>query len=1029
MPPQSWAVRRDPWRRPDEQATAPAAPVPFWSSVARGYEDGWETRRRNARAEATDAALWERHRDLERRLGRPVEMSQELAGVRPYEPTPFHDWLDRVTFDPERINAAILGRAAPGSAEEYEALIEAERAKNPALLEGVETRAQLAERLDRDFRETRARADAAAGSGLEGGFGGFVGQVGAAFSDPANIGVAIATGGWGAARPLLGRMAIQGAAAGGQELLDAPGRAQDAERFGGPEYGAGEAALDVVFAGFGGAGFEAVGAGASRLWRAGSRRLGASGDAGDRGVARALDRLFEDEAVIGQGPEFDGARDALDRGRLPAIEPDRDLDDLFGASSDNGGVLAGVSPTQPGSVPAGAASAGDLSAVDYRGRRIWAGRFDPMALEVDAERFQYKAEADAEGVTGRLRGIEQWDATASGKILVFEDLQGRQIVADGHQRRGLARGLIEQGWEGTQLDGFVMREADGWTPREVRVVAALKNIREGSGTIMDAAKLFRDAPGALRDRSLPVTGDFIHQARQLASLSDPAFRAVVNGLIPERYGAVLGEMAADRPELQGDLVALLQKGEPGSVDGARALVQEALLDDFIATEGIQGDLFGALPRESTVIARGKIREAVLSGLRRDARILAQLVRHAEAIEAGGNVLARSENEARLAVDRAAGELVSRLALRSGEIGQAFTEAAEAVTLRKAQPGAAAKGLIQRIRAAVEAGELNDMARAEVLNPRPPSEAAVAAGKAFDAPGGEGQKAQAVAKPEDAALEAAPAARAADDDAYAEGIPDKDLLEAFEAMLRTGMTERGDKLNADGIAWAQAERDRYAAKLASRPADAGARPPGFRRDNPGGDWLARKQAAADQEADGRTDPTGLNGRRLRGATTAAAGLESEMRLPVEVLRGLEGVNGERPVPGTPKYDQLAASVAEQGWQDPTAVMVMVNHRGEAFLAEGNTRVRIAAEQGVQSIRAEVHWRNGAEAVDGAFAPGRVAELDRAARAADAVPAERAPIEPPAAEDAPPAGLFDDLPNEEAGLSRAITHLNACAPGKG
>ena len=48
MPPQSWAIRRDSWARPDEQGVAPAAPVPFWDAVQRNYEDGWETRRRRA---------------------------------------------------------------------------------------------------------------------------------------------------------------------------------------------------------------------------------------------------------------------------------------------------------------------------------------------------------------------------------------------------------------------------------------------------------------------------------------------------------------------------------------------------------------------------------------------------------------------------------------------------------------------------------------------------------------------------------------------------------------------------------------------------------------------------------------------------------------------------------------------------------------------------------------------------------------------------------------------------------------------
>lgn len=808
--PQSWASRGDIRDRP-QPVEAPAAPVPFWGAVQRNYEDGWETRRRNARYEATDGALWDRHREIERRLGRRLQLSRSLAGVTPGAGE--QSLLDRITFDPEAINAAILGRPGLLDDEAYEALIEAERAKNPALFEGIERREELAARLDAQFRETRARADAASGSGWQGAAGGFVGQIGAYMSDPANAGTAVATGGFGAGRPLLTRMLAQGAVGGTQEALEVGARAQDAERFGGPEYTAREAALDVTFGAAGGAGFEGLGSVGMAAWRATARRLGGSAEPTERGLSHAIERLLDDEAALGGVDDFDGAQAALARGEpRPAPEPELDLEALF-ADRPSGPVSrpqpdapagAASGPVRASQGGSGAPDAG-LVSTDYRGRRIWAGQFDPLALEVDAARFQFKADGDAAGVTSRLRGVEQWDATASGKVLVFEDLDGTRFIADGHQRRGLAARLAEQGFEGAMLDGHLLRAADGWTPREARIVAAMKNLREGSGTIMDAAKLLREAPGAIRDKSLPVTGEFITQARQLAGLSDDAFRAVVNGVIPERYGAVLGEMAGDRPEMHGQLVGVLKKGQPGSLDGARALVQEALLDDFIATEGVQLDMFGDLPRESTLFARAKIREQVMAQLRRDQRTFGLLVRNADAIQAGGNVLATDANAQRLALDRAAGEMVSRLALRSGEMGEAFTKAAEGVTLGTTTVAAAVKGLTARIRAAAKAGELEDMARAERLNPAPPTEGALAAAKTFAEPGGLGQKAQIEPKPEDAALEAS----------WREGIPDEDLAEAMRKVLETGEFEGGLKANAAGLEWAQAQLAEAEARMAAK----------------------------------------------------------------------------------------------------------------------------------------------------------------------------------------------------------------------
>lgn len=760
MPVQSWANRSD-VQRPARPVAAPPAPRPFFDAVGRGFttgaEDQWRNRTSGWREAEWREDLFRRHWEIERITGRKLPISAEMAGneVGPEG----EGWVaDASRFVDNALSAPARALFRDPSAEAYEAQIDALRGQFPDL-EAVPNRAALYARRDAELREVRRRAQEAGADGAGGMIGGFVGGLGASLGDPVNIAATLATGGAGAGRPLLTRMAAQAVANAGVEAVQVPGRMIDAEILPGPEYDMGDAAADVTFGALFGAGFEPAGDVLKIGTRPLRRAMGWHDDPATRGLGDALDRLFDDEATIGVADDFDGARAALDRGEpMPAVEPERDLSELF-ANQSPGEVSGGIRQLQrepaeassPGGQPE---MTGGLQSTTYYGREIHAGRFDPLSVEVDAARFQYKADGDAEGVTGRLRGVERWDATASGKAILFEDTDGRQFVADGHQRRGLARRLAEQGWEDALLDGYLFRARDGWSAREVRVVAALKNIREGSGSTLDAAKLFREAPAALNDRSLPISGDLIRQARQLAGLSDDAFRAVVNKVIPEGFGAVIGEQAAGRPEIHADLVELLRRGEPRGAEGARALVQEGLLDDFLASEGRQMDLFGGLPRESTVIARGRIREAVLSALRRDEKLNAALVRNAEAIEAGGNILARSENEARLAVDRAASELVSRLALRSGEMGEAFQLAATAVTRGEATPAAAAKGLIARIRAAVAAGERLDEIRAEVLTPDPPGPAALKAVEAFDQPGGPGQKGQLAEKPEDVGTDSA-----------------------------------------------------------------------------------------------------------------------------------------------------------------------------------------------------------------------------------------------------------------------------------
>ena len=164
------------------------------------------------------------------------------------------------------------------------------------------------------------------------------------------------------------------------------------------------------------------------------------------------------------------------------------------------------------------------------------------------------------------------------------------------------------------------------------------------------------------------------------------------------------------------------------------------------------------------------------------------------------------------------------------------------------------------------------------------------------------------------------------------------------------------------------------------------------DNPGGEWEARKQRVAEQEqaeAIANGNLTGTGARMTRGSTTQTI---RRVEIPVEKLRTLEGVNGEQPAPGKPKYDALRKSVDENGFDRKRASLpiIYVNHKGEAFIAEGNNRVAVAAEEGVTSLPVEIQYRNGAEKAQGAFAPDQVL-AEHQAMAAPA-PVETAPATP-------------------------------------
>ena len=106
---------------------------------------------------------------------------------------------------------------------------------------------------------------------------------------------------------------------------------------------------------------------------------------------------------------------------------------------------------------------------------------DPRTIGVDAKRFQFKAGGDEAGVTERLQDIKKWDPLLAGTAIVFRDADGKNWVADGHQRLGLAKRLIDAGQNDIKLNAFVLDAADGITDADARATAAYKNIAEGTG--------------------------------------------------------------------------------------------------------------------------------------------------------------------------------------------------------------------------------------------------------------------------------------------------------------------------------------------------------------------------------------------------------------------------------------------------------------------------------------------------------------------------------------------------------------------
>lgn len=461
-------------------------------------------------------------------------------------------------------------------------------------------------------------------------------------------------------------------------------------------------------------------------------------------VAQALDELDQDNPGINPSDHAERtaqAEEAIARGNIPNI-PDLRPEEINPAATR-------AQPRPTGGV-------------------IF--EYDPRDIQVDAQTFQFKTGGDALGVTERLQGVTEWDPYLAGVITVYEYRDGSTFVADGHQRLGLAKRLLEENPDANiRISAYRIRETDGITPQEAMVTAAIKNIAEGTGTAIDAARILRLDPDRLT--GLPPRSQLVRQARDMMELTDESFGAIINEVIPANYGAVVGRVLGDRPELQRAAIEVLAKSEPANVFQAEAIVRQVREAD--ADQVTQISLFGEeIVTESLYAERARILDRAFKALRRDRAAFESLTRNADRIESeGGNVLDRQANERRAEQNAQIIALLQTLANRKGPLSDALSGAA-----RQARDTgsyvSATNGFVDAVRRSIAEGDFDRIssselgrtgdAPAEISRRSITEERAV---ESFDEPNGTGVEEQADQLTVDmfgTEPEAAPVARTAQD---------------------------------------------------------------------------------------------------------------------------------------------------------------------------------------------------------------------------------------------------------------------------
>jgi hypothetical protein len=295
--------------------------------------------------------------------------------------------------------------------------------------------------------------------------------------------------------------------------------------------------------------------------------------------------------------------------------------------------------------------------------------YDPKTIKVDAETFQFKAGGNAEGVTDRLQGVTQWDPISANTGIVYEKANGETFIVDGHQRLALANRIMESD-PAQKIDfiAFPLREMDGVSIEEARVIAAMKNIREGTGTAIDAAKVLKLDPEMIGN--LPPSSALVRQAGGLIKLSDDAFRLINNQIIPEHYGAIVGNVMTD-PTEQIAAIEMLKRLDPSNARQAEQIVRQMKDTGFV--KSTQESLFGdEVISESLLLERAKILDAGTSLFKTDKLVFKNLMENANKIEESGNILNRNNNATNEEIYAKAIEITKANANIQGSISESLT---------------------------------------------------------------------------------------------------------------------------------------------------------------------------------------------------------------------------------------------------------------------------------------------------------------------------------------------------------------------
>jgi hypothetical protein len=298
-------------------------------------------------------------------------------------------------------------------------------------------------------------------------------------------------------------------------------------------------------------------------------------------------------------------------------------------------------------------------------------RIPVSELNTDPKRFQYKMiQYDSHGSTNSLMGVTAWDENLAGTLLIWKDPHnGLNYVINGHNRYSKALSLDVAS---LKCEFITAKDAI-----DARAIGALRNIAEGNGTAIDAAKFFRDSRLSEKDIKdagyLPLTRSTVKDGIALANLIDPLFMRLTEDRLSIKDGAIIG--ANLDQALQCETIQALDRGI-----GGNELLELCTLINASESEQIeQSSLFGFETFTVTnAIERAKKIAWLKHRLSKDRRIFGTVARNDQALIKGNNRIDAITSKGIADQSSKALALFDQLKLQCGPLADLINNAANGV---------------------------------------------------------------------------------------------------------------------------------------------------------------------------------------------------------------------------------------------------------------------------------------------------------------------------------------------------------------